>query len=279
LEITMNEIATTPQHFDLSPRTLEEAMKFANVLADSSIVPKDFMGKPGNVLVAIQWGMELGLKPMQAMQNIAVINGRPALWGDAVIALVRASALCEYVHETMSEDGQTAVCQVKRRGEAEQVRTFSMADAKQAGLSGKQGPWSQYPKRMLQMRARAFALRDVFPDVLKGVPIAEEIGDYPEEKDITPARNAKPAEIAKAALPKPAERDERLNTIIGDLEFIAQEGGAASLADAWGGKSTLPCGVQMTTAERKAIGTDELKRLKALTGEEQPPATEGADHE
>ncbi len=260
----MNEVATTPQQFDLSPRNLKEAMEFAAVLSDSSIVPKDFMGKPGNVLVAIQWGMELGLKPMQAMQNIAVINGRPALWGDAVIALVRASVLCEYVHETMSEDGATAICQVKRRGEAEQVRTFSMADANQAGLAGKQGPWSQYPKRMLQMRARAFALRDVFPDVLKGVPIAEEIGDYPEEKDITP-RNATPAQIAQAALPKPAERDDRLLNIIADLELVAREGGAESLAEAWGG---------MTKEDRKAIGPDELARLKSLTGEDQPEGQE-----
>jgi len=259
----VNEITTT-SHFDLSPRSLDEAMKFAEVLSDSSIVPKDFMGKPGNVLVAIQWGMELGLKPMQAMQNIAVINGRPALWGDAVIALVRASALCEYVHETLSEDGKTAICQVKRRGEAEQVRTFSMDDAKQAGLSGKQGPWSQYPKRMLQMRARAFALRDVFPDVLKGVPIAEEIGDYPEEKDITP-RNATPAQIAQAALPKPAERDGRLLNIIADLELVAQEGGAESLAEAWG---------RMTKEDRKAIGPDELARLKSLTGEVETEAQE-----
>ncbi|MFC4518582.1 recombinase RecT [Cupriavidus pinatubonensis] len=255
----MNEIATT-SHFDLSPRSLEEALKFADVLADSSIVPKDFMGKPGNVLVAIQWGMELGLKPLQAMQNIAVINGRPALWGDAVIALVRASALCEYVHESLSEDGSTAFCQVKRRGEEEQVRSFSMADAKQAGLAGKQGPWSQYPKRMLQMRARAFALRDVFPDVLKGMPIAEEIGDYPTEKDITPARQT-PAQIAQAALPQPAERDDRLLNIIADLELVAKEGGAEPLANAWGG---------LTKEDRKAIGPDELNRLKSLTGEGEP---------
>lgn len=260
----MTAIITTPQHFDLSPRSLDEAMKFADVLADSSIVPKDFMGKPGNVLVAIQWGMELGLKPMQAMQNIAVINGRPALWGDAVIALVRASALCEYVHETLSEDGSTAICQVKRRGEAEQVRTFSMADAKQAGLTGKQGPWSQYPKRMLQMRARAFALRDVFPDVLKGVPIAEEISDYPTEKDITPVRQT-PAQIAQAALPQPAERDDRLLNMIADLELVAQEGGAESLAAAWS---------RMTKEDRKAIGPDELARLKSLTGEGEPEAQE-----
>ncbi|MCT9071223.1 recombinase RecT [Cupriavidus gilardii] len=257
----MNEV-TTPQHFDLSPRSLDEALKFADMLADSSIVPKDFMGKPGNVLVAIQWGMELGLKPMQAMQNIAVINGRPALWGDAVIALVRSSPLCEYVYESLSEDGTTAYCQVKRRGEQEQVRSFSMADAKTAGLAGKQGPWTQYPKRMLQMRARAFALRDVFPDVLKGIPIAEEIEDYPVEKDITP-RNAKPADIARAALPQPAERDDRLLNIIADLELVAREGGAEPLAQAWGG---------LTKEDRKAIGPDELARLKSLTGEEQEPA-------
>jgi hypothetical protein len=118
---------------------------------------------------------------MQAMQNLAVINGRPSLWGDAVIALVRSSPLCEYVIET--DDGNTATCKVKRRGDpGEQVRTFSMEDAQAAGLKGKQGPWTQYPKRMRQMRARAFALRDVFPDVLRGLPVAEELLDTPTER-------------------------------------------------------------------------------------------------
>lgn len=165
------------QNLGLMPTSLTEAMEFAGFLAQSSIVPKDFANNPGNILVAIQWGMELGLQPMQAMQNIAVINGRPALWGDAVIALVKSSPLCEYVYET--DDGETATCRVKRRGEEEQVRTFSMADAKTAGLAGKQGPWSQYPKRMRQMRARGFALRDVFADVLRGMPVAEELQDTP----------------------------------------------------------------------------------------------------
>lgn len=165
------------QQFDLSPQTFEQALTFCDYLAGSDMVPKDFKGKPGNCLIAIQWGSELGLKPLQAVQNIAVINGRAALWGDAVIALVRSSPLCEYITE--SDDGDTATCRVKRRGEDEEVRTFSMADAKTAGLLGKQGPWTQYPKRMRQMRARAFALRDVFPDVLRGMPIAEEIMDIP----------------------------------------------------------------------------------------------------
>lgn len=186
-----NSTALAPrQQFDLSPQTFEQALTFSNYLADSDMVPKDFKGKPGNCLVAIQWGMEIGLKPLQAMQNIAVINGRPSLWGDAVIALVRSSPLCEYIIE--DDDGRTATCKVKRRGEPEQYRTFSMDDAKAAGLVGKQGPWTQYPKRMRQMRARAFAVRDVFPDVLKGLPVAEEVMDMPTERHMGAAERVEP---------------------------------------------------------------------------------------
>ena len=54
----------TRQQFDLSPQTFEQALTFSNYLADSDMVPKDFKGKPGNCLVAIQWGMEIGLKPL-----------------------------------------------------------------------------------------------------------------------------------------------------------------------------------------------------------------------
>lgn len=194
-------VAAPRQQFDLSPQTFEQALTFANYLADSDLVPKDFKGKPGNCLIAMQWGSEIGLKPLQALSNIAVINGRAALWGDAVIALVRGSSLCESVIET--DDGTTATCRVKRRGEPEQVRTFSMADAQAAGLAGKQGPWAQYPKRMRQMRARAFALRDVFPDVLRGLPVAEELMDTPPGEP----KNMGPAEVVPPAAPQPWPAD------------------------------------------------------------------------
>ncbi len=193
----MSELAIK-QTFSLAPQNLDEALKFADYLANSDIVPKDFQRKPANILVAVQWGMELGLQPMQAMQSIAVINGRPSLWGDAVIALVRSSPLCEYVYET--DDGETASCRVKRVGEDEQTRTFSMTDAQQAGLKGKQGPWAQYPKRMRQMRARSFALRDVFPDVLRGMPMAEEVQDIPTERELnqTHARKSEEPKVLAA---------------------------------------------------------------------------------
>ncbi len=173
-----NVLALQKPSFSLTPSSLAEAMEFAGMMSKSSIVPKDYQNNPGNILVAIQWGMEIGLQPLQSMQSIAVINGRPSIWGDAMLALVRSSGLLEAINEEVTD--LKAVCTIKRRGEQEVVREFSIQDAKQAGLSGKQGPWAQYPKRMLQMRARAFALRDVFPDVLRGVHVAEEAQDMSE---------------------------------------------------------------------------------------------------
>ena len=193
------EITTQKQHFSLAPKDLDEAMRFADMLAGSSIVPKDYIGKPGNCLVAIQWGMELGLQPMQAMQSIAVINGRPSLWGDAMLALVKAHPAFEWIKEEC--DGNVATCTIKRRGEPEVVQSFSLEEAKRAGLTGKQGPWTQYPKRMLQMRARGFALRDAFPDALRGVVSAEEARDTPTERDMGAAEVVSSRPAAPAALP------------------------------------------------------------------------------
>jgi hypothetical protein len=204
--------AVEPQPtFDLSPRTFEQALTFANYLADSDMVPKDFKGKPANCLIAMQWGAEIGLKPLQAMQNLAVINGRPSLWGDAVIALVRASPLCEYVIE--EDDGKMATCRTKRRGAPkEQIQTFSTEDAQKAGLLGKSGPWTQYPARMRKMRARAFLLRDVYADVLRGLPIAEELMDMPPERFMGAVDEVRPAaEPARAALPAYADADFQKN--------------------------------------------------------------------
>ena len=166
----------------LRPQSFDQLMQFANMAAKSQLVPKDYIGKPENVMLAVQMGSEIGLAPMQALQNIAVINGRPAVWGDAMLALCKASPVCDDVVERVDGEGANmkAVCVATRSGKEPVTVSFSMADAKLAGLSGKQGPWTQYPKRMLQMRARGFALRDAFPDVLKGLISAEEAQDIPD---------------------------------------------------------------------------------------------------
>jgi hypothetical protein len=188
------ELTTTNRGF--APQTMTEAIQFSDMLASSSMVPKAYQGKPQDILVCVQWGFEMGLAPMQALQNIAVINGKPSVYGDAMMALVQASAVCEDVEEFFENEGTpnpVAVCVAKRKNRKPVIAKFSVEDAKRAGLWGKQGPWSAYPKRMMQMRARGFALRDAFPDVLKGLISAEEAADYPDE--------AKPRPVAKPANP------------------------------------------------------------------------------
>jgi hypothetical protein len=214
--------------FSLAPRTLPEAFELAKIMADSEFVPKDYRGKPGNVLVAVQMGAEVGLAPMQALQNIACISGRPSMWGDAVLALVRGSGLLEGIDETI--DGDVAICTVKRRGEASTSRSFSLEDAKRAGLANKEGPWRTYPKRMLQMRARSWALRDVFPDVLRGLCVREEVEDFETIEataTVAPAPHAAPvapprrkSEAPPAQQPAKAEQPaggsaEELATVTG----------------------------------------------------------------
>ena len=197
----MNEI-TTQNTFSLEPRNLGEAMEFAKIIASSDMVPKDYINKPGNVLVAVQTGAEVGLKPMQSLQGISVINGRPCIWGDAMWALV----LSHPEYEDSVEDKTDSYCTVtlKRRNKSEVTVSFSIDDAKKAGLFGKAGPWQTAPKRMLQMRARAFACRDLFADALKGIKSVEEVRDYAPEKDMGAAEVV---EKTKPSIPEMTDAD------------------------------------------------------------------------
>lgn len=283
----MSNVTTLPTskgQFSLAPQSLEEAMRFADLLAKSNIVPKDYQGNPGNVLVAVQWGAEIGLPPLQAMQNIAVINGRPSIWGDAMLALVRGSGLLEYINEEPTDEGCTVT--VKRKGEPEVVRTFTVEDAKRAGLYGKQGPWQQHPKRMMQMRARAFALRDVFADVLRGVHIAEEVQDMPAERDMGAAevvpekKPASRAERARAALSNNASATAP--TVILDAVVKAIEGAqdnaalnaAAEQAAQLTSEADKAAARKAFAARKKHLASAEGAGANPDTGEVQAPAAE-----
>jgi hypothetical protein len=154
------------------------AWTFANAICRANLQPRGM--QPAQVMIALQMGAEVGLPPMQALKNIAVINGRPTIWGDALLAIAYAKNLIEDITETITGEGdkRVATCTIKRRGiDTPITRTFGVANAKTAGLWGKTGPWTQYPDRMLQMRARGFALRDAAPDALGGFTLTEEAMD------------------------------------------------------------------------------------------------------
>jgi len=268
----------------LAPTTMSEAMEFSNMLATSNIVPAAFQAKPADILVAIQWGMELGLQPMQALQNIAVINGRPSVWGDALLAIVRADPRCLGVQEEI--DGEVASCTIKRQqadGSVEAVTaTFSMRQAAKAGLAGKKGPWTSYPERMLQMRARGFAIRDAFPDLLKGVITAEEAQDTPEPREVTGLDSvlisASEPPLAAEALPpiEPPANDVKwiIKTAEGKVvsETLTQEAFTSTwmdlIANARNNKKAKPLTeVRHWLAETKEANISAWNELDANLGE------------
>lgn len=207
------------------PSTLDEAWRLSAALAASGMTPKSYGNDQNKIMVGIMAGAEVGLTPFAALQSIAVIGNNPSLWGDGALALVQASGLLVDMEET--DDGTTATCRLIRVGRATPIiRTFSMEDAKKAGLAGKAGPWTQYPVRMRQMRARAFALRDGFSDVLKGLRIVEETRDYVQfEGEATPSRPALTSAMLASQASGDASTDKdyvavsthgRLNGIVDD---------------------------------------------------------------
>jgi len=151
----------------------ENGWRLAQSIVAANMQPKSFgQGKQAACacFVAMQAGAEIGLSPMQSIQNIAVINGKPGIYGPAALALVEASGKLADIDEAVEGKGEerAAAVTLQRVGRKARTFRFSVADAKKAGLWGKSGPWTQYPDRMLLARARGFALRDVFPDVLLG---------------------------------------------------------------------------------------------------------------
>lgn len=176
------ELAHKPQlnvgNSGIELRNIDEIVRWSNMVAGTPFAPKGMDAR--QIIVAVTYGLELGLTPHQAIQSIAVINGRPTLYGDAPLALIKGSGQLEDIDEKIEGEGDkmVAVCIIKRKDQkTPHTYRFSVQDAKDAGLWGKAGPWKQYPKRMLQMRARGFCARDAFPDILKGIIFEDEARD------------------------------------------------------------------------------------------------------
>jgi hypothetical protein len=163
-----------------APTLFPHYEKVAQTLSKSGVIPTAYRGKPEDIFVAMAMGYQLGFPVEQALQDIAVINGRPCVWGDGLLAVVLNHPECDDVKEEPIYSGQVVtgyICTVLRKGHEPHSKTFTMQDAERAGLLQKGGVWKSYPERMLQMRARALALRDKFADALRGLKVAEEVQD------------------------------------------------------------------------------------------------------
>ena len=263
----VKHVVPTTERGAVRPADIDGAWRLCQALAKSSLLPASFTEKAGrgsaaaiqfsmdervaNVFLAVQMGAEVGLTAMQSIQSIAVINNRPSLWGDGLIGVVRASGICELIEETIKGDGdqQVARCETRRSDTGETIiRTFSVEDAKAAGLwpetkknhktgeeylSGK-GPWQNYPKRMLAMRARSWCLRDAYADVLKGLYSADELtdmgtleaqadGTYTTTPAERPRRQQSQPETVDPAKAGHEDLDAKFADTVTDAEIIDQE--------------------------------------------------------
>jgi hypothetical protein len=199
-------LALSPSnHRGLQLNSLDDMLGFAQIVIRSGLAPRSF-DTPEKVIMALVTGAELGISNMQSLQGLSVVQGKIGIGGDLALALCQASAAFEDLKEDWKgkpyDDNYSVTITVKRKGRSETSSSFSVGDAKLAGLWGKRNrdgsptPWVSYPQRMLRYRALGFVLRDAFPDVLKGIKTTEELKDYPEEAN-EGFEHAKPVEGAR----------------------------------------------------------------------------------
>ncbi|HUX01349.1 MAG TPA: hypothetical protein VMY35_10270 [Phycisphaerae bacterium] len=228
---------------DMLLTSRKDAAWFASEITKSGLCPKQFQQRPADALIAILSGAAVGWAPMQSLQYIAVIDGRPSMYGDGPTGLVWASGSVEWIKEwwelndaqvsepqyaTLEEyPDSLAVCwQTKRKDATEpsKVYRFSVSDAKVAKLWGKRGksgfptPWCLYPKRMLACRARAWGLRDCYSDALQGITQAEEWQDLaPVAHEPDPIE----ADVIDVPAPDDTASPQQKRTLIGKVnEYV-----------------------------------------------------------
>jgi len=153
---------------------LSERMEFARALSTASLLPRAYQQNPGNVLLAMELGDALGIRPIQAINAVHVIEGKPSASADLIASLVRKAG-----HKLrISGDDRTATAQIIRADDPEFTyeATWTMDRAKAAGLAGK-GVWKSYPAAMLKARAITEVARMGASDALYGVVYTpEELG-------------------------------------------------------------------------------------------------------
>ena len=162
---------------------IEHGVLPANLI-DDKVNHKVSEQKLDEAIARISYGKSLNMSPKLALTNTMIVNGNMTIWGDALPAVIYQSGLMDYKEETFDATTMTAICTIKRKDMSKpETRTFSAEDAKIAGLWGK-NVWAKYPKRMLQQRARTYAFRDIFPDVLQGMITTEEAQEIANNNDV-----------------------------------------------------------------------------------------------
>jgi hypothetical protein len=215
------------KHKAAAPATLDGSVRFAQLLADADLLPRQFVGKPANVLYAVEYGRTLGISPVAAITGIHVIEGKPSASSGLIGALVRQAG-----HKLrVQSDGKTwATAQIVRADDPDFTYecTWDLERAAQAGLceikngkpwardrNGKPATWEKYTAAMLKARAITEVARDACEDVLFGLHYTpEELGAQvnadgePVEAEVQQLRRVEPGQADQWTTPGPEQGGE-----------------------------------------------------------------------
>lgn len=177
-----------------SPRTFEGAWELAQIIVKSRM--NGSIQTPEAAFMVMALGSDMGLSVSQSLRGIQIIEGKACPTADCLVACVIRSGLAEYIIEVeTTEDHST--WETRRKGEKTPRRsTFTIEDAKRALLTSRgkdpaTNNWSKYPKRMLAARAKAFLVRDVYPDLALGLYIPDEIEPSSRRVEVEAEANAR----------------------------------------------------------------------------------------
>jgi hypothetical protein len=199
---------------------MDAAHKLATVLCNTQMVPQTFRGKPDDGAAAILYGAELGLKPQQALQQVFVIHGQPAIYARTMVALLKGKG---YKFETVeSSDESVTVRGVAPSGEQESS-TWTIDRAKKANYTSNK-KYQTDPQAMLYAKAASEVSRRLAPDVLLGIKYTAE------DLELEPVKmNAKRQDVAAQALSAPApkmkkqQQDEQPDQFVEDVKAALAE--------------------------------------------------------
>ncbi|CAG4889554.1 recombinase family protein [Paraburkholderia gardini] len=219
------------------------------------------------LVVANQYGLNPFTKEIYAFpdKNNGII---PVVGVDGWARIINENA--QFDGMDFVQDDKECTCIIYRKDRSHPIKVTEYLEECKRGTQ----PWTSHPKRMLRHKAMIQCARLAFGYVgIYDQDEAERIVDMGPVSEVKKT----PTQTAEAARPT-AERTERHGVLIGELEFIAKEGGQEALAKAWAG-GVLPNGDKLEAIDRKAIGIDELNRLKAIAGAEDVSATEVIENE
>lgn len=252
----------------LEPRTLDEAATLARYAVASRLYS---VSSPEAALMILLTGKDLGLTASQSLRAVYVVNGKPVVSSDAMVAAIRRSGLAASwrVVETTVE---RCTITTKRVGEDQpESETFTLDDAKRAGLDRKD-VWRAYPRDMLRHRCAAALARRVYPDVILGCYAPGEL-DEPApvdvrvtERDRTPATSDAEYHAERPVLePAPPHREDEPPP-----EVSADHPAVRALLDALEQTAT-PEGVVLAWLEHSdglaSHGSGVLHKARALAAE------------